>query len=60
MDDCNNRDVNKTFELWKMDVIWIVDFIIIQSLIMDHMDGHNAFSVWLLWIMFIKMECFDN
>ena len=29
-------------------------YIIIQSLIMDHMDGHDAFSVWLILIMFIK------
>ena len=34
-------------------------YVIIQSLIMDHMDGHNAFSVWIIMIMFIKIECYD-
>ena len=34
-------------------------YIKVQSLIMDHVDGHDAFSVWLLMIMFIKMECYD-
>ena len=24
-------------------------YIIIQSLIMDHMDGHDAFYVWLIF-----------
>ena len=42
-----------------MDVIWIVDFMIIQSLIMDHMDGHDAFYVWLILIMFIKIKRYD-
>ena len=29
-------------------------YIIIQSLIMDHMDGHDAFYVWLIFYYVYK------
>ena len=34
-------------------------YILKQSLIMDHMNGHDAFSGWLMLIMFIKLECYE-
>ena len=34
-------------------------YILKQSLIMDHVDGHDAFLIWLMLIMFIKMECYE-
>ena len=34
-------------------------YILKHSFIMDHMDGHDASFVWLILIMFIKMECYD-